>query len=352
MNMGMKESELLRIIEAFPLGVMIFDSQMHLKLWNEKSLQLTGIGIEDILSGDIRGLINKKVMEMIEEPKITASSSTQSVITEQAGKSLRYTVSSISENEDEIYKLLLIEDSTMLTAMEGIKRDFIVTLLHKLRGPLCTLKTSLSMLKSGIIKGGSFDVEEIIEIGYHEVQRLVDLLNDMRDLFLIETGLAEKDLEIENFSLASALERAVETLSKMLPPFDSVKKRLIIKGDLNIVIESDFEKIEKVFFILLKNALMYSDENSEVTVSFRSDEDSVDVSIEDRGIGVSVQNQPLLFSKYFRENNEKVRSHDGNGIGLFIAKSFVELLKGTIYCESIQAKGSVFTFSLPRKTGR
>lgn len=96
---------------------------------------------------------------------------------------------------------------------------------------------------------------------------------------------------------------------------------------------------------------MYSPEETGVTITCEDERDDIVVRVEDCGIGVAKESLPLLFGKYFRESNDATRNQEGNGLGLFIARSFIELMKGTIYCESVQGKGSVFSFSLPRKGG-
>ena len=348
MNMNLKHTELERIVDTLPVGIMVFDRKMRLRLWNDQALELTGIGIEDVLSGDYSYLLNEEVREMFDDTWGIGSSSYQRKLVEQGGKTIGYTIRNNRKNEEDD-GILIIEDATKFMEIERIKRDFIGTLLHKLRGPLSTLKTSLAMLRSGAVEGIASDAGEIIDMGYHEVNRLATLVGDMRDLFMIETGLAGKDMDIEEFSLSSALSRAVEELAKMAPPFNAVQRRLVRQGSFNVKVKNDFETIKKIFRILIKNALMYSHEETEVTIECEERGNGVEVNIKDRGIGVMEKNTPLLFSKYFREDNRFTREREGNGLGLFIAKSFIELMKGTIYCESVQGKGSVFTFALPRE---
>ena len=350
MNMNLKRPELEQIVDYLPVGIMVFDREMRLRLWNEVALSLTGIGIEDVLSGDYAELLNDEMRLKFDAATGNSDTSHEHWVIERDGKSIGYTLRSI-RNDGEDNTILIIEDATKFMDVEKIKRDFIGTLLHKLRGPLSTLKTSLSMLQAGAVKGISTEAHEILDMGYHEVNRLVRLVGNMRDLFMIETGLAEKDMDIEEFPLSLPLNRAIEELAKMDPPFAAVRKRLVLKGHFNIGVRKDFEKLKKVFLILFKNALMYSQEETEVTVTCEENGDYIDVRIEDTGIGMSEESLPLLFGKYFRENNEATKVQEGNGLGLYIAKSFIELMKGTIYCESIQGKGSAFFFSLPRKDG-
>ena len=213
MNMNLKRPELEQIVDYLPVGIMVFDREMRLRLWNEVALSLTGIGIEDVLSGDYAELLNDEMRLKFDAATGNSDTSHEHWVIERDGKSIGYTLRSI-RNDGEDNTILIIEDATKFMDVEKIKRDFIGTLLHKLRGPLSTLKTSLSMLQAGAVKGISTEAHEILDMGYHEVNRLVRLVGNMRDLFMIETGLAEKDMDIEEFPLSLPLDRAIEELER------------------------------------------------------------------------------------------------------------------------------------------
>lgn len=345
-NINLTQKRLEHIIDGLPVGLMVFDGEMHLMLYNEPALELTGIGIENVLSGDYLDIVDEEVRGMLTAVSSAAGPTHLRKLIERDGKAVSYTIQCVADDigSDTI---LIVEDATKYMEIEKIKRDFISTLLHKLRGPLSTLKTSLAMLQGGVVEGNTLQAREILEMGYHEVNRLATLVNDMRDMFLIETGLVEKEMDIEEFPISAPLDRAVEELAKTGPPFNSVRRRLVIDGRFTSRVTTDFEKLKKVFAILLKNALMYSPETKKVTVACEERDTDIEIRVEDRGIGIGEKNLPFLFGKYFRETNQATREHEGNGLGLFIAKSLIERMNGTIFCESIQGKGCVFSFSLP-----
>ena len=181
---------------------------------------------------------------------------------------------------------------------------------------------------------------------YEEVNRLSLLINDMRDLFLIETELAEKELEPESFAIGSALSRAVHDLGKSLS-LKTVTTRISFAGDPDLFVRADFDKTKKVFSILLKNALQYSAPDAPVEVMCTSAPGYVNIQVKDSGIGIAEKMAGFVFSKYFREDNPMTRNSAGNGLGLFIAKSYIELMKGSMYFESAPGAGTRFNVSLP-----
>ncbi len=351
MNMNVTHQEMEQIADYLPVGILVFDAGMQVRLWNDLALTLTGIGIENVLSGNYAGVLDERVHAMLANAHNADNASQQHIIVEKGEKTISFTVKRVPNN-GEFDTILLAEDATKLLQVERIKRDFIGTLLHKLRGPLSTLKTSLAMMQGQVIQGLAPQGREIIDMGYHEVNRLVTLVNDLRDLFLVETGLAEKDIDFEEFEVSSALHRAIEVLARMPEPFCSVRQCVTVKGFIDSRVRADFEKLTKVFFILLKNALMYSTRKPEIAIECSDTAGVIDVAVRDHGIGISKESTHLLFGKYFRETNHATRVLEGNGLGLFVAKSFVELMNGAIHCESEPGNGSVFFLSLPPARGR
>jgi signal transduction histidine kinase len=246
--------------------------------------------------------------------------------------------------------IVLLEDVTNLSKIELMKREFIASLLHRLRSPLATLKTSFSMLNHHIADPDSMrnnEVMEIISMCSEEVDRLSSLIGDMRDLFFIETNLAEKDLESEHFPIDKAIAAAIETVKKSIPAA-VVARRVDFAAAPGVSIAADFEKTKKIFSILIKNGLQYSTADSPVKIASSPTGDSVDVTVKDRGVGIKESAANLVFGKYFREDNEFTRNQPGNGLGLFIAKAYVELMKGSIYFESKQGEGTAFHVSFPQ----
>ena len=279
----------------------------------------------------------------------SGKSQQQHVVLTLAEKTLSCTVIKSIDEGGGAGMTVLIEDATDLNKIERMKREFIGMLLHKIRSPLATIKTSLSILQVGPAEGGSqssVEAKEILGMCYEEVNRLSLLVNDMRDLFFIEMKLAEKELEQEDFTIGSALARAVADVGKSLSP-ETLKNRISFAGNRELFVRADFEKTKKVFSVILKNALQYSAPDTPVEVACTSVPGYVNIKVKDFGVGITEKMTDFVFSKYFREDNPATRNSGGNGLGLFIARSYIELMKGTIYFESRQGAGTSFNVSLP-----
>jgi signal transduction histidine kinase len=125
--------------------------------------------------------------------------------------------------------------------------------------------------------------------------------------------------------------------------------------DLHIILEtgirklySDESKFKTILYDLISNAVKFTPEEGKVSVKFTSmTEGNLTVIIEDTGIGISTEDQSKLFKPFSQIDSSLTRNFDGVGLGLYIAKEFVEMLGGSIYLESEPGKGSNFTFTIP-----
>ena len=330
-------------IEQLPVGIIVLDSGFQMCSCNNLALDLLGIDIENCLIGTfIDAIQNKELKEALLAASIGETKQQSKIILEIADRTVACTVKTTPNGF-----IVIVEDATQLRGLERLKREFIGSLLHRIRNPLSTLKTSLAMVQDGRMGALPPDVAEILGMGYHEVNRLTALLTDMNDLFQIETGLACKDLVIETFSVAKVLERAVAVLQTMDSPLNTVQQRLKISGELDTKITADFDKAKRIFKNILKNALCYSDENTAVELTCRAIEGYAEITIRDHGPGIAENMVPLVFTKFFREDTPNTRAFEGNGLGLFIAKSFTELMGGSMYCESVPGKGTAISLALP-----
>jgi len=351
MGIDATRQELESFVEYLPVGVVVFEADLRMGLWNDLALELLGIGVETVLSGDFAGILDEELLTCIMDVEKTSHVGQQRLVLEKDGRVLSCTIKHISsENGRQV--IVIVEDATRFRRIEQVQRDFITNVLHKLRGPLSTLKTSLSMVQNEKVLANPAQAGEILAMGYHEVNRLVDLVNDLRDLFLIETGLAGKDIDIEEFAVSTAFDRAMDEIGKMPAPFSDVRERFFLTGNPYRRVRADFGKTKKIFTVLLKNAMLYSDNEAPIEARFSEMDDGVSVCIKDKGTGIAEKNMPLVFSKYFREDTALTRQNEGNGLGLFIAKSYAELMGGALHCESVQGKGSVFLVSLPPARGK
>ena len=174
-----------------------------------------------------------------------------------------------------------------------------------------------------------------------QITRLTRLISELLDLTKIETGTLE--LKKEKFSLN---ELAIETVEDIL--YTNTKHQINLFHDFQSYVFADKDRIGQVMINFLTNAIKYSPNSNKIDVSIRrTTNEQVAFSVKDYGIGIDKEEQEKIFERFYRAKGKEEQTYPGFGIGLFIAKEFVEKHGGQVLVESEKGKGSVFTFTLP-----
>src|SRR5512145_1746480 len=181
--------------------------------------------------------------------------------------------------------------------------------------------------------------DDILTSGRH----LLSLINEILDLSKVEAGRME--LETATFDLPLAIDNARtfvrERATKHGISLDvSVDERL---GDFI----GDERKIKQILLNLLSNAVKFTPEGGRIQIDARQSDGAVEISVSDTGIGIAPEDQPKIFEEFRQVGSDYVHKVEGTGLGLTLAKKFVELHGGRIWVTSELGKGSKFTFTLP-----
>ncbi|MGH7325195.1 MAG: sensor histidine kinase, partial [Candidatus Rokuibacteriota bacterium] len=182
-------------------------------------------------------------------------------------------------------------------------------------------------------------LQDIVASGRH----LLSLINDILDLSKIEAGRME--LEITTFDLPAAIENAL-TLVRERATRQGIRLEQAVEPRVRLI-AGDERKIKQILLNLLSNALKFTPEGGRVAVKALLADGSVEIAVIDTGIGIAAEDQEAIFEEFRQVGNDYARKREGTGLGLTLAKKFVELHGGTIWVKSEVGKGSVFTFTLP-----
>jgi signal transduction histidine kinase len=172
---------------------------------------------------------------------------------------------------------------------------------------------------------------------------LLTLINDILDLSKIEAGRVE--LELGEFSFAEAIDNAL-TLVRERAARHAITLAADVSPDVGRV-TADERKVKQIVVNLLSNAVKFTPEGGWVGISARCHDDHVEVAVRDTGIGIAPEDQDRVFEEFQQVGKDPDRSREGTGLGLTLAKRFVELHGGRIWVESQVGKGSTFTFTIP-----
>jgi signal transduction histidine kinase len=224
------------------------------------------------------------------------------------------------------------------------KSQFLASMSHELRTPLNAIIGFSEVLGEkmlGELNAKQLEyVRDIHSSGHH----LLKLINDVLDLSKIEAGKMELDLSC--FDLSALLADSVTLLRER-----AARGGLRLELDCDGVAEwvADERKVKQVVLNLVSNAVKFTPQGGAVTVSARRDNGAVEIAVGDNGVGIAPEDQARVFEEFRQVGSDYLRKSEGTGLGLALAKRFVELHGGEIRLASTPGRGSTFTFTLPER---
>jgi len=243
---------------------------------------------------------------------------------------------------DELGRLALSfnQMADKLEKTETMRRELIGDITHELRTPLTAVKGYLEGMMDGVFPADPETYQQI----HSEIDRLQRLVNDLQELSRVEAGAFQ--LMLMPVSPASLIERIQNTLGRQ---FEEKNIQFEIDIEPNLPdINVDKDRIIQVLTNLVGNALQYTPSGGKVTLLVRREPSDLLFSVKDSGIGISADQIPLIFNRFYRTDKSRTRTSGGSGIGLTIARALVKAHQGKIWAVSMgEGKGSTFSFQIP-----
>jgi len=235
--------------------------------------------------------------------------------------------------------LLVIHDITIHKQVEREREDLIGFVAHELRNPLANVTLCNEIMTEAIGTNNMEEIGEMLQRSKNNVKRLNKMIADLYDVTRIKGGHLQ--LEISEFHFGEMIQEAIETVKILQPAYN-----LIIKGDANIYVSADRYRLIQVVTNYLSNGIKYSDGNTDVILSVEHNNEDVIVAVKDEGLGISEEELPYIFERFFR--SKQTVKMDGVGLGLYLCEQVVSAHRGRVWAESQQGRGSTFYFSIPR----
>jgi signal transduction histidine kinase len=237
-----------------------------------------------------------------------------------------------------------IEDkSRQLEAASQHKSEFLANMSHELRTPLNAVIGFSEVLLQRMFGELNAKQDEYLTDIYASGQHLLSLINDILDLSKIEAGRME--LAPAPFHLPTALDNAV-TLVRERAARHGIALEVELDPRLGELV-GDERKVKQVLLNLLSNAVKFTPEGGRISLKAGRKDGLVEVAVTDTGIGIAPEDQAAVFEEFRQVGSDETRKQEGTGLGLTLAKKFVELHGGRIWVESAPGRGSTFTFTLP-----
>jgi len=214
---------------------------------------------------------------------------------------------------------------------------------HELRTPLNAVIGFSEVLLQRMFGALNDKQDEYLKDIHASGQHLLSLINDILDLSKIEAGRME--LAAAPFHLPSALENAI-TLVRERAARHGITLQVDVDPRLG-EIGGDERKVKQVVLNLLSNAVKFTPEGGRISLKASRTDGTVEIAVADTGIGIAPEDQATVFEEFRQVGSDEARKQEGTGLGLTLAKKFIELHGGRIWVESELGRGSTFTFTLP-----
>lgn len=230
-----------------------------------------------------------------------------------------------------------------LNASDAAKTRMMATVSHEISNALAAIAGFNQVLLKN--RTGNLTKRQLLVL--HSIEsstgQLASLTRDLTDFANIEAG--QYRLDKEQVDLAGLVSDVAASLA---PGFTKKQQRFVVSGcDRPLELQADPHRVAQVLRNLISNASKYSAKGTGITVSLEISEGTARIAVRDQGIGISEEDQKLLFQSFFRANHPEVRAVSGTGLGLAVSKRLLELHEGGIGVASTLGRGSVFTMWLP-----
>ena len=345
-NLEQESKRLNSILSYMTDGVLATNRRGQITMINDMAKKQLGVQKEDVLNESILELLKledeyelRDLITQIPELMIDSQDANGEYL------SLRVRFALVRRESGFISGLVaVLHDTTEQEKEERERRLFVSNVSHELRTPLTSVKSYLEALDEGAL----YDpvAPDFIKVSLDETNRMMRMVTDLLHLSRIDNATTRLDVELINFT--AFITFILNRFDKMRSQDDEKKYELVRDYSINSVwIEIDTDKMTQVIDNILNNAIKYSPDGGKITVSMKTTDDQMILSIKDQGLGIPKQDLPKIFDRFYRVDRARSRAQGGTGLGLAIAKEIIKQHNGFIWAKSEYGKGSTFTIVLP-----
>ena len=345
-NLEQESKRLNSILSYMTDGVLATNRRGQITMINDMAKKQLGVQKEDVLNKSILELLKledeyelRDLITQIPELMIDSQDANGEYL------SLRVRFALVRRESGFISGLVaVLHDTTEQEKEERERRLFVSNVSHELRTPLTSVKSYLEALDEGAL----YDpvAPDFIKVSLDETNRMMRMVTDLLHLSRIDNATTRLDVELINFT--AFITFILNRFDKMRSQDEEKKYELVRDYPINSVwIEIDTDKMTQVIDNILNNAIKYSPDGGKITVSMKTTDDQMILSIKDQGLGIPKQDLPKIFDRFYRVDRARSRAQGGTGLGLAIAKEIIKQHNGFIWAKSEYGKGSTFTIVLP-----
>ena len=345
-NLEQESKRLNSILSYMTDGVLATNRRGKITMINDMAKKQLGVQKEEVLNKSILELLKiedeyelRDLITQVPELMIDSQDANGEYL------SLRVRFALVRRESGFISGLVaVLHDTTEQEKEERERRLFVSNVSHELRTPLTSVKSYLEALDEGALSEPV--APDFIKVSLDETNRMMRMVTDLLHLSRIDNATSHLDVELINFT--AFITFILNRFDKMRGPDEEKKYELVRDYPITSVwIEIDTDKMTQVIDNILNNAIKYSPDGGKITVTMKTTDDQMILSISDQGLGIPKQDLPRIFDRFYRVDRARSRAQGGTGLGLSIAKEIIKQHNGFIWAKSIYGKGSTFTIVLP-----
>ena len=345
-NLEQESKRLHSILSYMTDGVLATNRRGQITMINDMAKRQLGVESDDALNQNILELL--KIEDEYELRDLITQSPEMMIYSQNVNGeyiSLRVRFALIRRESGFISGLVaVLHDTTEQEKEERERRLFVSNVSHELRTPLTSVKSYLEALDEGALSEPV--APDFIRVSLDETNRMMRMVTDLLHLSRIDNATSHLDVELINFT--AFITFILNRFDKMRSQDQEKKYELVRDYPITSVwIEIDTDKMTQVIDNILNNAIKYSPDGGKITVSMKTTDDQMILSISDQGLGIPKEDLPKIFDRFYRVDKARSRAQGGTGLGLAIAKEIIKQHNGFIWAKSEYGKGSTFTIVLP-----
>lgn len=341
------------ILSSIADGVFALDNEGTVILFNKAASAISGFKPEDII-----GHPYDRVLEFVHEgdgkPKYDfihealqgeiTSVANAMLLTEETALPVAISAAPIISGEDrQIGVIVVFRNVSHERQLEQAKDEFVSLVSHQLRAPLTAMRLFVEMLLDGQV--GALNPQQNDYLKKVEVStwRMIDLVNDFLNTSRLELNrlkMEPQEIHLEDL-VASSVEEFVPLTEQKHINLSFTKPSLP-----KVLIEPSLYR--QIINNLLTNAIRYTPENGDVTITLgQNEDDAYQLDVADTGIGIPITAQAKLFSRFYRADNARLVESEGSGLGLYLIKRILDLCGGKVWYDTEEGKGTTFHVIIP-----
>ncbi len=346
------------ILEAVGDGVLVTDLHRQITVFNYSAEAILGLKRSEVVGRSLShfsGLFGAAGHAWFQTIQIWSENPnsynpderyTQQIYLDN-GRVMEVLLSPVRLRNDFLGTVSIFRDISHQVEVDRLKPEFVATVSHELRTPMTSIKGYVEILLMGAAGKLTDQQSHFLKVVQQNTQRLSILVNDLLDVSRIEAG--KVDLSLQPLDLRLLIDESLASIARRMEDEGRMMtfQRQIPANPPRVV--GDRQRVLQILDNLITNAYQYTEPGGLITIAVQPAEGEVQVDIHDTGIGIKPDEAARVFERFYRGADPLVYATPGNGLGLSIVKTMIEMHKGRIWFESsgVAGKGSTFSFTLP-----